>query len=264
MDFAKLTRAHVVIIGVVIALILGGGFYALGFRKTNENLATLKGRLDTAEGTISQRAKFQKQLDDAKREVAEAKAKYALYKKTKMPKPPIDLRAQDPKGKVLAMMNLWAEPRRLYHLAQDFALSTDKVAVRTQFGVPAQPSDPSQIPTTIIELPLGTVTAIGTLDDVLAYFKRWNQFSRVVAVDNLVLDGTAPLLQGTATLTAYIFPEVNPDQVAQTATDTSGYGTGYGYPGGYGGPGGPPGMGGPYGPGYGPPAGGPGGAPNGP
>jgi hypothetical protein len=264
MDFGKLTRAHVAIIGAVIALILGGGFYALGFRKTNENLSTLNSRLTTAEGTISQRAKFQKQLDDAKREVAEARSKFALYKNTKMPKPPIALQAEDSRGKVLEMMNLWAEPRRLYHLAQKFALNTDKVAVRTQFGVPAQPSDPSQIPTSIIELPLGTVTAIGSLDDVLAYFKRWNQFSRVVAVDNLVLDGTAPLLQGTATLTVYIFPEVSDARANQTAmTDTSGgygsgYGAGYGPPGMMGGPPGSPGSP------YGPSGGGPGGAPNGP
>jgi hypothetical protein len=174
-----------------------------------------------------------------------------------MPKPPIDLRNQDPTAQVRAMMNLWNEPKRLYELAQNFALNTDRVAVRTQFGVPAPPADPKLIPTSIIEIPLGTVTAYGDLNGILDYMRRWNRFSRVVAVDNLQLQGTSPLLTGTATLTAYIFPVVNPDQVQQAATDPSGGYGGYGPPGmgGYG----PPGMPG----GYGPP-GGPGGAPNGP
>jgi hypothetical protein len=256
-DFSKLTRAHIWIIGLVIAVILGAGFYFLGIAKTNQNLKALGERIQTADNTIAQEQKNKEDLEKAKQEVREAQASFAVYTATKMPKPPIDLRNQDTTAQVKAMMNLWQEPRRLYEMAQRFALTTEQVAVRTQFGVPAPPADPKLIPTTIIEIPLGTVTAYGDLKGILDYMRRWNRFGRVVAVDNLQLQGTSPLLTGTATLTAYIFPVVNPEQVQQAPVDTSGYG---GYPGGYG----APGMGG-YGPpgAYGPP-GGPGGAPNGP
>lgn len=253
MDFSKLTRAHIWIIGLVVAVILGAGFYFLGISKTRQNLVQLRQRQETADQTIAKRREYEEDLKKAKREVAEAQRAFAVYTATKMPKPPIDLRNQDPAAQVKAMMNLWEEPRRLYYMAQRFALNTDRVAVQTQFGVPAPPADPRLIPTTIIEIPLGTVTAYGDLKGILDYMRRWNQFGRVVAVDNLQLQGTSPLLTGTAQLTAYIFPMVNPEQEQQQApADT----TGYGY--------GPPGMGG-YGPpgAYGPP-GGPGGAPNGP
>jgi hypothetical protein len=269
MDFSKLTRAHVFIIGAVIAVILGVGFYFLGVHQTQDHLSQLDSRLETANGTIAKEAQYKKDLEKAKGEVRDVQSSLVVFTKTKMPHPPIDLRNQDPKSQVLAMMNLWQEPKRLYYMAQGFALNTNEVAVRTQFGVPAQPSDPKLIPTTIIELPIGQVTAYGDLEAILRYMKRWNRFGRVVAVDNLVLDGTSPLLSGTAQLTVYIFPEVDPNQVQQT-TDTSGYGgSGYGgYPGGPGGPYGPPGGPGGYGPpggpgGYGPP-GGPPGAPGGP
>jgi Tfp pilus assembly protein PilO len=264
MDLSKFTRAHVFITGAIVAVILGAGFYFLGVRKTNENITTLNGRLSTARATIATEKAKQEDLAKAKKEVAEVQSSLTVYRKTKMPNPPIDLRAQDPKSQVLTMMNLWGEPRRLYHMANQFALNTNDVAVRTQFGVPSQPSDPRLIPTSIIELPLGQVTAYGEFRDIMSYMRRWNRFGRVVAVDNLVLTGTSPMLSGTAQLTVYIFPEVNPGQEQQQATDTSG---GYGSP--YGGYGGGPGMSpypgasGPSGPPGGPP-GGPGGAPNGP
>jgi hypothetical protein len=257
MDFSKLTRAHVFIIGAVVVLILGVGFYFLGIRQTQDHLSQLQARLDTAEATIGKETQYNKDLEKAKQEVQHVQSSLVVFTKTKMPNPPIDLRNPDPKSQVLAMMNLWQEPKRLYYMAERFALNTNEVAVRTQFGVPAQPSDPKLIPTTVIELPIGQVTAYGGLENILRYMKRWNSFGRVVAVDNLVLDGTSPLLSGTAQLTVYIFPEVNPGQQQQAATDTSSYGSyGSSYPGGYGPPGGPPG-GVPGGYGGAPPAGGP-------
>jgi hypothetical protein len=161
-DFGKLTRAHIWIIGLVIVVILGAGFYFLGISKTNQNLTALTQRKETADGTIAKEPQYQADLKKAKQEVAEAEQSFRVFTNTKMPKPPIDLRNQDATGQVKAMMNLWQEPRRLYELAQNFALATDRVAVRTQFGVPAPPADPRAIPTTIIEIPLGTVTAYGT------------------------------------------------------------------------------------------------------
>jgi hypothetical protein len=257
MDFGKLTRAHVFIIGAVIAVILGVGFYFLGIHQTQDHLTQLDNRLETANATIAKEKSYRDDLAKAKKEVQDVQWSLAVFTKKKMPKPPIDLRNTDPKSQVLAMMNLWQEPKRLYFMAQRFALSTNEVAVRTQFGVPAQPSDPALIPTTVIELPIGQVTAYGGMDSILRYMKRWNSFGRVVAVDNLVLDGTSPLLSGTAQITVYIFPEVNPGQQQPAAADTSGYG---GYPGAGGPYGGPPGsIGGGYG---GAPVGS--GAPNGP
>lgn len=263
MDISKLTRAQIWIIGLVVAVIVGAGFYFLGISRTRSNLKQLEQRLQTANETIGKKSQYEKDLASAKKEVAEARKLYAVTTATKMPKPPIDLRNQDPSAQIKAMMNLWREPERLYQMAQRFALDTDKVAVRTQFGVPAPPADPRLIPTTVIEIPLGQVTAYGDFKSVLDYYRRWNRFGRLVAVDNLQLQGTSPLLAGTAQLTVYIFPEVNPEQ--QQTAETGGYGDYYGYSGGYGPPGmGMGGPGGPYGGPFGGPPGGPGGAPNGP
>src|SRR5215208_5108292 len=107
MDLSKFTRAHVFITGAIVAVILGAGFYFLGIRKTNENITTLNGRLTTAQGIIATEKAKRDDLQKAKQEVAEVQSSLTVYRKTKMPNPPIDLRAQDPKSQVLTMMNLW-------------------------------------------------------------------------------------------------------------------------------------------------------------
>jgi len=258
MDFSKLTRVHVIVIGVVLMLITGASFYFLGPAKTNENLTAYQGQLDGYNAVIGTEAAKKKDLANAKVEVAQKQALWARTEMTKMPQPPIDLSKPDQEGQTKAMIRLWHEPAKTVPLVERFALNTRKVIVTTNFGVPGQPTDPRAIPQQMIEWPLGSITVQGTFPEIINYMKRWNQAGRLVAVDNFQIAGKSPFLTGTASVTVYIFPKPNP----QAPPPQSSFG-------GYGGPGG--GAFGPAGaepgafpggtPGQGPP---PGGAPGGP
>src|SRR5438094_46488 len=98
MDLSKLTRAHVIAIGAVVAVILGVVWYFLGPAKVDENLKTLKGRSDQAQSIVATKPQKVADLKAAKKEVAEANAVWSKTDRTQMPKPPIDLTKSDEKS----------------------------------------------------------------------------------------------------------------------------------------------------------------------
>src|SRR4051794_4143558 len=104
MDFSKLTKVHVIVIGVVLMLIAGAAFYFLGPAKTKENLVAYQGELDGYNSVISTEAAKKKDLENAKVEVAQKQALWARTEATKMPQPPIDLSKPDPESQTKAMI----------------------------------------------------------------------------------------------------------------------------------------------------------------
>jgi hypothetical protein len=267
MDSSKLTKGHVVVIGLVLMLIVGAAFWFLGPAKTKENLVAYTNQIEQANSVINQEAAKKADLVKAKQEVKEKQALWARTEMTKMPIPAIDLSDPKPESQTKAMIRLWQEPGKTVPLVERFALNTRKVIVTTNFGVGSQPTDPRAIPQTVIEWPLGNITVQGTFPEIINYMKRWNRAGRLVAVDNFQIAGKSPFLTGTASITVYIFPKPNP-QAPSPQGFGGGYGGGYGGygGGGYGGPtdsggyapsgpepgafpGGVPGPGGPAGPG---------------
>ena len=77
MGLSRLTTAHVAIIGVVLALLIGGTFFFLGPYKTNQNLKVLGDRESTADTELGKKAKNQEDLDKAKHEVAQIQSQFA-------------------------------------------------------------------------------------------------------------------------------------------------------------------------------------------
>jgi len=266
MGLARLTTIHIAIIGLVSALVIGVAFYFLGPHKTMQNLRALADRDTLAEAKLAEKPKNEAALKKAEQEVREVQAQYASYEQRLMPKPPIDLTNQSETALTKAMIVLWKQPYLICSAANKFARDQAKrYKVRLlspPFSIAGQPTDPAAIPTTIIELPMGTLQVAGGFQNVNNYMRSWNRFKRLVAIDGLQLTsqptptGDTEVV-GQANVTVYIYPRANPNQAA-ASTDASGYG-GYGPSGpGYGGPPGAPG-GGP--PGYGSPSPGGTGAP---
>lgn len=118
---------------------------------------------------------------------------------------------------------------------------------------PASPNDISDAPLTI-PISGGSLAVAGGFRAILNHIVLWNNFNRLVLIDNLALSGNSPFMQGTYSAEVIIFPQGgklgNPIPQAGTAGGTtSGFGGGMpgGPPPGFGGgmPGGPPpGMGG--------------------
>src|SRR5436309_987169 len=91
MGLSKLTSGHIAIMGAVLALLIGGIFYLLGPYKTNQNLKVLDARDSDAQTKIAQEPKNKKDLAKAKQEVTDVQAQFAVYDRTLMPQPPIDI-----------------------------------------------------------------------------------------------------------------------------------------------------------------------------
>jgi hypothetical protein len=195
----------------------------------------------------------------AEKEVAEAKRDWAQYDAALMPN--IDL--SNPNGLYGAMRQLWIEQiKTLGPLVDDYNRKDKKVQVlQAGFTLPPPPTDPNQLNRKVLQFDLGTVSVMGSFNDVLNNVSRWNQFKRLVLTDGLTLSGNSPQLVGQYKIVCYEFirGDANPQEVWPVASGTTG---GFGGGRGAGGFAGPPtgGFGG-----YGPPpgAGGYGGAPPG-
>lgn len=253
MGLSKLTMGHIALIGVVLAVLIGVAFWFLGPNQTRQNIAALNQRSDAADQELAKKSANQKDLAKAKEEVAHVQTQFARYDETLMPHPPIDLtKPNDETQMTKAMIRLWRQPYEICTAANRFARQEAKkdhvTLLSPPFTIAGQTTDPSAIPTAIIEFPMGQLQVAGTFDNVCAYSRAWDHFSRVVALDGFQL---APgpnvagnqTVVGSSTVTCYVFPHVSAGQ-AQGGLTTA--------PGSNGGPpgfSGPPGFGGPPGPG---------------
>src|ERR1051326_660825 len=224
MGLAKLTAGHVAIIGAVLAILCGATFFYLGPYKTQENIAAVKSRIETADRELAKETNNKKDLNKAKQEVAEVKAQFAVYDKTLMPQPPIDLtKPTDETAMTKSMIRLWGQPYEICTISNRFARESAKqkhvTLLSPPFSIAGQTTDPAAIPTAIIIFPLGTVQVSGSFQNVNNYMKSWNRFKRVVAVDGFQMSvGPNPnsgntSVTGQANLTCYVFPHASENAV---------------------------------------------------
>jgi Tfp pilus assembly protein PilO len=216
MGLSKLTSGHVALIGGLLAIVLGAAFWFLGPYKTNQNLAALNQRADAADQQIAKEPANKKDLAKAKQEVAQVKAQFAVYDRTMMPQPPIDLtKPADETAMTKAMIRLWRQPYELCTAANRFARDQARkyhvVLLSPPFTIAGQTTDPAAIPTSIIEFPMGQLQVAGSFANVCAYARAWDHFKRVVALDGFQLaPGPSPAggltVLGTSTVTLYVYP----------------------------------------------------------
>src|SRR5687767_650902 len=122
MGLSKLTQGHIAIIGLVLALVIGGAFYFLGPYKTDQNLAALQTRESEADTRLAKERANKEDLAKAQQEVKQVEAQFARYERRLMPQPPIDLtKPTDETAMTKAMLRLWRQPYELVTAANQFA-----------------------------------------------------------------------------------------------------------------------------------------------
>jgi hypothetical protein len=231
MGLSRLTTTHIAIIGAVLAVVIGAAFFFIGPYKTNQNLALLQQRDAAADAELVNRVRNEKDLAKAEQEVAQTKAQFARYEARLMPNPPIDLRDETETGKTKAMINLWRQPYLLGSAARRFAQEQarrHRVQILSppgaQFSIAGQPTDPSAISPLLLVFPLGEMQVAGSFQNVNNFFRSWNRFQRLVAVDGLQLStgpvpGGGQTVVGQATLSIYVFPRANPGATGPGVVD---------------------------------------------
>lgn len=233
---AKINRLQVAIIAAVLSLISAAGIYFGLVKPQQDQLAQETARKEAAEQKKAQIPDAQRKLDEAKKKVALANQKWAVYDRRFMPRINTENLFQ-------GTQQLWREQIKVLGPKVTKFLNSDKTVrvVQSNVQIPAPSGDPNAVARKAFVYPLGTQTVTGTFNQVLNHAERWNRFDRLALVDGLSLSGNSPRLQGTYTLTIYEFTqgEKNGDPIPQAGQA----GGGGGFPG-FGGPGGPPDFGG--------------------
>lgn len=234
-------------IGVALSLLAIAGIFFLMIKPTLDETAAQQAIYDQnyPDSTPAAQRTAQKQLADAKLQVKQIQFQWAVKAAAKMPR-------YDVSNRTLALKQLTHElTLYLGPDIQHWLNATPGAHSDTQVVLPAPPVSPNDITAAPIVIPLGTITVTGDFRHILQHYYNWQNFNRLVLVDNLSLTGNSPYMTGTYTATLYIFPQNDTKLgpiIPQAGTGTGAGGTSPGgypgggagsYPGGRGG--GPPG-----------------------
>jgi Tfp pilus assembly protein PilO len=201
MGASKLKVIHVIIIGAVLCIITFVAAYTVWIQREKVGLAAAQQKYKAAEAIYKQQDQAETDLAAAIKDYYKVMASYEKMMALKMP--PISL--QDRLGG-------WFE--YLHELADVLGPKVEAWPKRTgvkltnSISIPAGVADANQVPTDVIQVPLGTMTVTGSFSQIMAHIRSWNKFDRLVQVDPVSLSGNSPYMTGQYSLTVYIFPHV--------------------------------------------------------
>ena len=228
---AKITQVQVIIITVVLAVIAAAIIFFTLIKPTQEAYAAADAKFVAAEAIANKLGDAKKDRTKALKEVADAQRDWNRYDRQLMP----DINISN---LIYGSRQLWNEqidvlgPKTERYLKAD---TTVRVSQDT-LSLPKPSSDPNAVAKKQFTFEMGTVSVVGTFGNILRHAERWNRFDRLVLVDGLTLTGNSPTIQGTYSLTTYIF--THGDKVgtaipqAAAATGGGGFGGGMGMGGG--------------------------------
>jgi Tfp pilus assembly protein PilO len=216
---SRLTRQQIAIIGSVLIVLTTALLFFFLIRPLRERLAAANDKYNTRQAVADTRGEKEKALEQARQEVAQARAQWSRYDRRFMP----DINISN---LIRGMEQRWREQKDVLGPLVTRFLRRDRSVrvIRAGITVPAPPTDPNAIDTRVIEIPLGEVSVLGSFRNILNHAERWNKFDRLVLVDNLRLAGNSPLLVGQYRLTCYIFTRGEPGPDVPAAGGTQGGG----------------------------------------
>ncbi|MCS6830569.1 MAG: hypothetical protein RMM08_09345 [Armatimonadota bacterium] len=205
---SKLTLQNVIVIGIVVSAVIASGIFFVLIRPTQAEIKNLDTQIEAASQRAAQLPAAKRQLEDAKKEVEEARLKWARYERSKMPN--IDMT-----DRLKAALAYWKEPERTARALQQFVSKSQDVIFLGGFAINVPSTDPNQLPWPIWIVPLGTFQVQGDFESILRHVERWNNAPRLVLVDGLQLSGVSPQLIGQYTATLFILPRAKDDKPAE-------------------------------------------------
>jgi len=206
----KLRSIHVVIIGIVVCVLVAVGLYFLVIKKAIEARDAEKARLDAAiaaGGTQANVEAAERDLENAKLEVAQARVKYEKRMRTKMPNISLD----DTKTGMLA---LWREQSEvLGPLLLNHIRSSKGIRLVSGITIPpptVNPNDLMQYDQIPIRIDVGKVSVAGDFNSIINHLESWNKLNRLVLIDQPTLNGQSPNLVCEYTMTVFLYPMAPP------------------------------------------------------
>jgi len=212
---SKLRRQHVVILGAVACVMVGIGMYYLFIKPIDQQIAQIDKQYQASKLVADTLPSAQQELAAAIREVNDNQARLAKYERTKMPNISF---AQRDRG----MIDLWHEQIEVLGPILVRWASRGGVSFTSDFNLPAPTTNPNDLPTDIIKIPVGRMTVVGSFRSIMRHIREWNNCPRLAQIDRPSLTGISPALTASYDLTVYIFPRGSAGPQIQMAGGTSG------------------------------------------
>lgn len=204
MNFSKLRKIHIVIIGCLVCALVGVGIYFLFIKKASEALKVETARYNqyAPTGTMANVQAAQLDVQKALQEVAEKQTELDHFMRAKMPN--LNFARRD-----TGMLALWHEQSEVLGPLLIRWINQSGVKLSSSITIPAPPSNPNALsadPNAPIRLDLGKIKVEGNFKKLMDHIRRWNSCNRLVLIDSPTLTGQSPNLACEYSLTVFLFP----------------------------------------------------------
>jgi hypothetical protein len=196
---SKLRKIHVIIIGCAACALVVAGLFFLVIKPANERIAGVETELQAATEVANRLASDQRKLVQVKDEYNRQVTAYSRFVRAKMPA--ITL-ADRPQG----MVALWKEQAEVLGPMLERWPGKTGVRLFSSVKVPAAPTDPNAISTTLVQIDIGTFQVMGDFHAIMKHVRKWNGFNRLVQLTPVSISGRSPFMIGEYGVTVFLVP----------------------------------------------------------
>ena len=196
---SKLRKIHVIIIGCAACALVVAGLFFLVVKPANERIAGVETKLQAATEIANRLPSDQRKLIEVKDEYNKQLTDYSKFMRAKMPAITF---ADRPQG----MIALWKEQAEVLGPMIERWPAKTGVRLVSDVKVPAAPTDPNAINTTLVQLNVGTFEVRGDFYTILNHVRKWNNFNRLVQLSPIGISGTSPNMTAQYNVTVFLVP----------------------------------------------------------
>ena len=217
---SKLTRLHVIVIGVVLNLVALAGAYFFLVKPRMEKFAAADAKLKERTAVADRLPVAEADRQKAELENLQARQDYRRYEDAKMPVISVADRTQ-------AMIALWREQAEvLGPMIENWPRRYGEELLNNVSIPPATTNPNTPIPSPYV-IDVGAMSVRGDFYSILRSIEGWNQFNRLVQISPMTIQGVSPSLTANYGLRVIIFPrgKMGPEvAMAKGSTDAAGAG----------------------------------------
>lgn len=216
---SKLRKIHVVIIGCAACALVIAGLFFLVIKPTNEDIAKVEADLQKATEIANRLSADQRKLAQVKEDYNKQLTGYSQFMRAKMPAITF---ADRPQG----MIALWKEQAEVLGPMLESWPEKTGVQLLSSVKVPAAPTDPNAINTTLVQLDIGAFQVQGDFYTILRHVRRWKDFNRLVLLSPISISGQSPNMTAQYNVTVFLVPSGEVGPTFQMASVAGASGTG--------------------------------------
>ncbi len=231
----KVTKVHVILVGLVIGIILGAGMFFGLIKPTNAQIEEKTSEYEGLKQKADALQQNQQKLAQAKKDRDLKRVLFARYENRYFRVAP-ERAFLSMRRRTEAMILLWKEQTGNLSRVLTRFIRQCGLRLLSPLQVPAPPTDPMMIDPNLIQIPIQGVQVMGDFQKINRFLKILDRAPRLIQVNNLTLSGQSPQLTAQMDLVVYIMPRDwdKAETVVGVTSDTTGgaYGAPGGYPGG--------------------------------